>query len=370
VRLRRAFRFGFRGSLLVPLGGLVFLAVATLGVRAGWHHQLYRALFYPVVAQRVAGGAETPDATVVALEQFVYENVRTPGDVPIVDDDAADILQRGYGYCDQASLAFARLAQERGIPARMLFLYDDQGNSPHTVAQVFLNGDWRVVDVLYGVIPRRPDGQIATVADLLAAPDLLGTSRVNVDWYRRAQPIPLVAADATHAGAVLEWLGEQAAHLPAPAIALLQDAYLHLPAPTYVDTEGHLVEDFRAPDSRLYRTARNQQLFGRARAAVQTYQRLRSRYPLSQYADDALYQQALQDLTVQDQPSRAVRQLTILLTNDPGTPWQADAVYFAGLAEAQLGNCPAAATDFTRVVASDANGREDAQTRLASLRCG
>lgn len=364
MRLRHALARGRLRALVAPLTGLVLLAVAVLGVRAGVHHELYRALFYPVVAQHAAGSADSPDATVVALEQFVYNNVRTPGDVPDVDDTAADILERGYGYCDQAVLAFARLAAERGIPARMLFLYDDQGQSPHTVAQVYLDGDWRVVDVLYGVIPRRPDGQIATVADLLADPSLLGTSRIPVDWYRAAQP-----TDATTTGAVTHWLGEQAARLPPAVIGLLQDAYLQLPAPTYVDSEGRLVEDFRTPDSRLFRIARNQQLFGRTDAALRTYYRLQSRFPGSAYADDALYQQALLNLLVQDRPDRAAGQLFKLLQAYPSTPWGSDALFFDGQAEVELGNCPAATGDFTRVVASGANGLEDARLQLETLSC-
>ena len=122
----------------------VLVVVGFVGVQRGLHHTLYRALFYTVVSQRATRTATTPSQVVGQLNEFVYMNVRTPEDAPVLDDTAADTLIRGFSYCDSAVLLFTRLLQERGIPSRMTFLSEAEGApSPHTIAEVQLEGTWR-----------------------------------------------------------------------------------------------------------------------------------------------------------------------------------------------------------------------------------
>jgi hypothetical protein len=349
--------------LAATVFGLVVLAA--IGVRLGLHHVLYRALLYTVVSQRATRSASSQADVVQRLNDFVYLNVRTPEHAPVLDDTAADTLVRGFSYCDSAVLLFTRLLQEQSIPSRMTFLSPAQdAPSPHTIAEVFVDGAWRVFDTYYDFIPRLPDGRAATIADLIAHPELLGPSRSEVDWYRAAYPV--VESDVppqpwrTVAGLVRR--------LPDGVIDRFQDLYLMLPPPTYTTKAGAALS-FGSPDGRLYFRARNYHVFQRTAEAAAAYSQLVRDYPASPFVDSARYELGQLDLTQAQDPAAAAGQFASLLQVHPDTPWRGDATYLQARALEASGACGPARDLYMTVAAGDSNGLEDARARLATLAC-
>jgi hypothetical protein len=71
------------------------------------------------------------------------------------------------GPCGALSRSLLILCRRAGFDARKAILYDDDGIPQHTVVEVKLDEEWRVLDPTYGFIWRRPsDGQLATAVDL------------------------------------------------------------------------------------------------------------------------------------------------------------------------------------------------------------
>lgn len=354
------------------------MIVGGASVAAGLHHRLYRALLYPVVSERVTQGATSTTDALQRLNEFVYLNVRTWPDTPVIDDSAADTLIRGFGYCDPVALAFIRLGAEIDVPGRMLFLRQADGSSPHTVAEELLDGRWRVFDTLYGLVPHKGDGTIATPEDLTTRPGLLAqeTTREDPSWYRDAEPVSLQDSDSGLPGSLGALLDETVKHTPRWLVNRLQDLYLMLPPPTYhvtrgdtVNPDGAVFEDYSAPDGQLYFAARNYQIFLRPGKARHAYRRLLARYPTSQYADDALYHLGVLDLTERYRPRDAVTDFVTLLDDYPSSPWRDDATYLQARAYEAAGDCAAAVAGYERTSVTESNGRDDARTRLANLSC-
>ncbi len=75
-------------------------------------------------------------------------------------------VQRLLEVCGTATNAFVNLAQSSGLHARRLLLLDPYGFSKHVVVEVLIGDRWIIVDPSYHFIPRLPDGQAATRADL------------------------------------------------------------------------------------------------------------------------------------------------------------------------------------------------------------
>ena len=349
--------------LLTTVLGLVVVGV--IGVRVGLHHVLYRALLYTVVSQRATRLASSQAEVVQRLNDFVYLNVRTPDKAPVLDDTAADTLIRGFSYCDSAVLLFTRLLQEQSIPSRMTFLSPAQdAPSPHTIAEVFVDGAWRVFDTYYDFIPRLPDGSVATIADLIARPELLGPSRSELDWYRAAYPV--VEADVppqpwrTVSGLVRR--------LPDGVIDRLQDVYLMLPPPTYT-TRGGASLSFAGPDGRLYYRARNYHVFQRTAEAAAAYAQLARDYPASPFVDSARYELGQLELTQAHDPAAAAEQFESLIRAHPDTAWRGDATYLQARALEASGACGQARDLYMAVAEGESNGLEDARARLAGLSC-
>jgi TolA-binding protein len=355
-----------RAAIAVAALVVALVALGGAAVARGVHHQVYRALLYAVVAKHVTAGATTTREALSRLHEYVYLNVRSPRNMRKLDDSAADTLIRGYGYCDPSSLVFVRLAEEIGLDARMLFLWDDHGNSPHTVAEVYLDGDWRVFDTLYYVAPVRPDGEEATAQDIAEHPEDLGVSRNDPEWFARARPVYEVPP--SWLDTLLSGLAHRIVYaMPDWLTDALQDAYLRLPMRTY-ENPGYF-ERPSAPDTLLYLKARHLQIFGRVADAEAAYQELFKRYPDSSYVDDAHYSQALMLLTVAHQPAAAAAELATLRTQYPDSGWVGESSYLLARADQALGNCASAAALYQEVSSGKTNGQEDARRRLDALAC-
>jgi hypothetical protein len=362
----RLFWFGLSVSLLLLAG---FSLRTIYSVR----HSLYREFLYAVVAHRVTRGAASTESKLAAVErlhEFVYLNVRTP--YPwLIYDSPADVLIRGSGYCDQAVLVFIHLLHHVGVPGRQTLLKRHDGVSPHTVSEVFLNGEWRVFDTLYGFVPRRPDGQPAAAVDFRSMPELLKGSRADPEWYRNTEVTvtlgnggsePDQASTFGRFSGLVAWIPDWLADG-------VQDLYVLLRAPTYTTTTGEVVEDFRNPDSRLFFKARNFHVFLRARKTEAAYEELLRRYPSSDYADDAWYQLAQLRLSQLGDPGSALAALEVFFAQYPTSRWTEDARYLRARAEEEKGNCGRAAALYAELTEDGGNGMEDARMRLARLHC-
>ena len=151
----------------------------SLIVRA--HDALQGFLLLRQVVRRLISGVDGDTARLKALVEWTHENVRPQYASPhrLVRDDMFSVLRRGFGYCDQSAHVFATLATFAGYQARLLFVYDARGDSPHTVAQVRLGNRWVVADPWLGALPVDPTGAAMTVEELAARPDLF---RAQLDY--------------------------------------------------------------------------------------------------------------------------------------------------------------------------------------------
>jgi transglutaminase superfamily protein len=68
--------------------------------------------------------------------------------------------------CGTATNAFVNLAQSSGLSARRILLLDQNLQSKHVVAEVFLNDRWVVVDPSYHTILRLPGGRMVSRQEL------------------------------------------------------------------------------------------------------------------------------------------------------------------------------------------------------------
>jgi hypothetical protein len=151
--------------------------------------------FFRRTAGRLTAGKSGDREALEALMDWTHENVRPQYAAPgrLVSDTFLDIVRRGWGYCDQSAHVFATLAHFAGYDARLLFLRRADGVSPHTVAEVRVDGRWVVVDPWLGVMLVDRAGNLAGVADLgesaqLSAGYAILGGRIDEDAFRRGTP--------------------------------------------------------------------------------------------------------------------------------------------------------------------------------------
>jgi hypothetical protein len=112
-----------------------------------------------LAAKFTAGLATDREKAVALLTKAMPGKVMHPTDPPLglkdlppdrgLDDE--DLLESGYGWCNEQARVFVRLCQVSGIPARMVFLQFGNGNggvgtNGHVIAEFYADGGWCMAD--------------------------------------------------------------------------------------------------------------------------------------------------------------------------------------------------------------------------------
>lgn len=133
---------------------------------------LQRDARYARQTRDIVSGVKGSEPRVMAIYDWTLAHVRPqPGDRDVVDDHVWNIIERGYGASDQRADVFTTLLAYAGIPAYWSLIGSDSGRVPISFA--LIDGQWRMFDIVRGIVFRTPDGRLATVEELAASPELI-----------------------------------------------------------------------------------------------------------------------------------------------------------------------------------------------------
>lgn len=107
-------------------------------------------------------------AAIDAMRNWIARGFSYSPALSSIDDSAVTTLQKSGGMCRDYTHVMVALARAAGIPARYVGVYAPGLQPPdfHAVAEVFVDGQWWVVDAT-GLAPRGSLIRIATGADAL-----------------------------------------------------------------------------------------------------------------------------------------------------------------------------------------------------------
>lgn len=357
---------------MVPFAAMAGVVLLSPGVR----EYLYREVSYQLLANRIAGNETDPERIALRIAVYIEENLY-PGGGPVLDTTSWTDLVRGIGWCDQDDWILATLLSKKNIHARFVMLKDKQGSSPHTMAEVYLGGQWRVFDPLYGLVFRNSrDQSLATMSDLSENPSIIfDNPRIRAlpqearrkveEFFSRMFPIP---KEPVRWASLLEMKNKS---LPRRTVNsaiglslslfghgvayLVQDLYLGMLPNRLIALDRGIKSGYRPltitksedPALFLYYKARNYHLYERVTLAEKFYKEIILRYPESPYAEKSSY--FLGDLNlrvIRDYPA-AVSHLADFLNRYPGSSWTSRAQYSLGLAYERMGNLEEAQRHYT-----------------------
>ena len=100
------------------------------------------------------------------------------------DRDPTDTLNYNslLRVCGTATNAFINLADSGNLAARRILLLDARKSAKHVDAEVLVNGRWIVVDPVFRVILRGPDGEPLTREEL-TSPTIFSAATANIPKY-------------------------------------------------------------------------------------------------------------------------------------------------------------------------------------------
>lgn len=267
---------------------------------------VYRELAYRVISDRVTAGAESEMEKADALLNYMSTHEYAPtvhagGYAPGMESRPVDAtvmndLVRGIGWCDQQAWGLATLLAKQEIPGTLLMLRGNTPVSHHSVAEVYLSGEWRILDPFYAVTFVRPNGDLATFDDLQHPEQLASDRRGAIEAY---QPdffddyyFSMFAPDHPPTRwAPLTSSKDVTRRIITRGVDLYEGVFGRAFAHPFQDA-WLLRQRYDTEDAKLFFRARHYHLFFRQERALALYARLTTEYPNSSYVEDALYFEA------------------------------------------------------------------------------
>ena len=112
-------------------------------------------------------GKTEPEKAVILCE-YLGVKVRNHKYGDQIDDIAAyEILEKGFGACDQKALVLVALAEQAGIEGHLVYLYGYDSISHHTVAELKINQSWAMFDPYFQYQFWTSANTIASVKDIV-----------------------------------------------------------------------------------------------------------------------------------------------------------------------------------------------------------
>lgn len=315
------------------------------------YEMLSGAVLFRTTAARLVEAPSTDRERLTALMEWVHDNVRPQFAAParLVADGTLDIVRRGYGYCDQSAHVFATLAHFAGYDVHLLFLHTADGVSPHTVAEVRVDGRWVLVDPWLGFLFVDHAGRLAGAAELgatVAVPRDYALLGANLDeqHFRRGTPFetfPYLSLSALGAK-VWSRLTAEIAATPAPEPPTA-------PPPPPGPTTAPRAPAARQPtvlrdDLLAMDEVRRAHLGGRYEAAIAGYRQLVVHPLPPDMAESVRFFLGLALLRA-GSAKQAVLAFDAALEAAPRTAWRGSVLYYRAEARAQAGDVDGAAAD-------------------------
>jgi len=142
------------------------------------------------IAAGCTRGCKTDEERCLAIMDWCHARLTNPAHSgPPPGSTEEEMIQGPFSLsCNLTSRVYCMLVQTLGIGCRIVFLYSSlkelQG-SEHTVTEVFLDGEWRMIDPRVGRCYRRSDGKIASSREIQAGPETMRTA-LTEDEQREA----------------------------------------------------------------------------------------------------------------------------------------------------------------------------------------
>jgi TolA-binding protein len=376
---------------VVVLAGLA-APFAAIAASSRLREYVYKELTYRMLAHRVTDSMNDPAKITVALNTFV-DDALYPAGGPVLDTHSLNDLVRGIGWCDQDAWLLATLLAARDVPGRLVFLNSDSDGLAHTMAEVFIDGKWRLFDPLYGLVFRTPSGELATLEEVANTPKLVTDHpklRALPDAAQRhAVGFLLGRIITAKTGPPHRWAPMTENKRSSRARALVQDAldaawalggswgaarvqdlYLSL-LPDTMDALDRNAQGSRPipitvdedPALFVYVRARHYHLYERVDRAERAYRELIAAYPSSPYAEYAAYFLGLLELRLRNDTRAGIGQLEAFLRRYPESAWLSRAQEALGDAYARAGDAAAAERHFA---SAGSDPYVNAAVRLAS----
>ena len=128
---------------------IAIVIIIALIVAARFNDHIYGLWVFYRIGRDITVNIEDDLEKARAAAYWVFDNIKGVeryAGFKNIDDNFMNVYRRRMGSCDQSAWAYVVMTNLLGLNSRSLFLIDDKGKSPHTVASVNIGGKTYIVD--------------------------------------------------------------------------------------------------------------------------------------------------------------------------------------------------------------------------------
>ena len=180
---RRVLGVALDARVLVGLHAALLVSIAHLWMRGEYEDRVFERLVAAVVRPEM-----DEQQKALAVLHAVHETIETRNAVlreRVVDhlagrlfENALDVILIEGGQCGDHSMVLTRALQVAGLEARAVQMNVRGTWGGHIVAEAKIDGRWVALDSLFDLAFVKPNGELATVAEL------------HADWEAFADQVP------------------------------------------------------------------------------------------------------------------------------------------------------------------------------------
>lgn len=127
---------------------------------------MYRELAYKVIVENLVSESDTDVEKSLKIQNWVFQTEYPVDRFEIIDGSALLDFLKGVGFCDKLSKGVINLTKKLNIDGRVTSLYGSYKVSHHTVAELEIDGKYKVFDPFFNTTFYKADNKLASFSDL------------------------------------------------------------------------------------------------------------------------------------------------------------------------------------------------------------
>ena len=145
-----------------------------------YKNKISRQLYYNNIYHNICSKNDSDSLKIIKCFDYVANNIEAPGHfIQTKGLNPKQIIEKGYGSCDQQSNLLITILEKGGFPGKLVFLFDNDSISLHSVCEIQIGDRSIMLDPFYKVFFYNKNRKMASLSDISSG-NIINQSKSSV----------------------------------------------------------------------------------------------------------------------------------------------------------------------------------------------
>ena len=145
-----------------------------------YKNKISRQLYYNNIYHNICSKNDSDSLKIIKCFEYVANNIEAPGHfIQTKGLNPKQIIEKGYGSCDQQSNLLITILEKGGFPGKLVFLFDNDSISLHSVCEIKISDRSIMLDPFYRVFFYNKNRKMASLSDISSG-NIINQSKSSV----------------------------------------------------------------------------------------------------------------------------------------------------------------------------------------------